>query len=114
MAKGTPSKRRLGGFGSGLVLALGWALTIALGRARVHDQDLVWWAWRSMEDVLSRVLSGFPGLMEMAHRALGATLNALGGALILTLAVGTVAVPLGFVVRMIARARLRAGHRDPL
>jgi hypothetical protein len=114
MAEGTPTKRRLGGFGSGLVLALGWALAITLGKARVHDQDLVGWVWRWMEDVLSRVLSGFPGLMEMAHRVLGATLNALGGALVLTLAVGTAAVPLGFVARMVARARLRAGHRDPL
>ena len=109
MAEGAPVKRRLGGFTSAAVLVLAWVVTFVLSAG-----DLLWRLHRGVEDVIARVFSGFPGVQEMAHRLFDSLEGMLTGTYALTLGVATLAVPLAFVLRMVARARLRAGHADPL
>ena len=113
MAEGAPVKRRLGGFTSGAALALAWVLTFAVN-ARIGNGDLLYRLHLGIEDAIARIFSGFPGLQEMAHRLFDSVEGMVAGTYALTLGVATLAVPLAFVLRMVARARVRAGHADPL
>jgi hypothetical protein len=112
MAEGAPAKRRLGGFASGAVLVGAWAVAFVANAGgafnlvhRMHD---------GVEDAIVRIFSGFPGLQEMAHRLFDSMERMGAGTFALTLGVATLAVPLAFVLRMVARASVRAGHADPL
>jgi len=108
-------KRRLGGFTSAVVLVGAWVLTFALNARTIrHHVSLLHGLHDGVEDAIYRVFSGFPGIQQMAHRLFDSLESTLTGTFVLTLGVATLAVPLAFVVRMVARARLRAGHADPL
>jgi hypothetical protein len=110
MAARSPARRRLlGGYGSLAVLVLGWAVALY---PRTHH-----WLWRlheGVEDAIYRILSGFPGPQEMAHRLFETVYDTANATFVLSLGAATLAMPLAFVARMIARARARAGHADPL
>ncbi len=94
-------------------MAGGWSALALL--AFVDRYRNVYWFFHSgLHDVLVRVLSGFPGLTLWAINALEAALAVTTGTFVVSLLVGTLAVPAGFLTRMIARARLRAGHPNPL
>jgi hypothetical protein len=107
---GAPAaKRRLGGFSSAAILVGAWIVAIlAFDHSRVHHLR------SALEDVIVRVLSGFPGMQEVGHRLLATLEDSLAWTYGLSLMAATFAVPMAFVVRMIARSRLRAGHADPL
>jgi hypothetical protein len=88
-------------------LVLVWAVAL------VYDR----WSfavWVSWEDVVLRVLSGFPSLSITVLHAGVALFRALDEGAVPILFLGTLALPLGFLARMVARARMRAGHADPL
>ncbi|HEY3821686.1 MAG TPA: hypothetical protein VGL81_31180 [Polyangiaceae bacterium] len=107
-------KRPLGGFGAGVTLVVGWAVAI-LANVRLHDYNTLFGHLHNgIEDAIYRIFSGFPALQEVVHRFHLATESALLGGFAMALAAGTLLVPLAFMARMIARARLRAGHPDPL
>jgi hypothetical protein len=106
---GSPVRRALRRWRSGLALGLAWAVPLLLFRwPRVHAFD----DW--LRDAIIRVLSGFPALQVFALQFAEALQDALFATYGVSLFIATLAVPLGFVVRMIARSRLRAGHADPL
>jgi hypothetical protein len=114
MPERAPVKRRLAGFTSGVVLVGAWVLTILLAARSRNHGSLLDSLHRGIEDASTRIFSGFPGLQEMAHRLFSTMENWVGFTYVLTLGIATLAVPLAFLVRMVARARLRAGHPDPL
>jgi hypothetical protein len=109
-----PVKRRLGGFTSAVVLAGAWVLALALNARFLNYGSVLGHIHRGVEDAIYRIFSGFPDVQQMAHRLFDSMESTLTGTWVLTLGVATLAVPLAFVVRMVARARLRAGHADPL
>lgn len=123
MAEGVPVKRRLGGFGAGLALIGAWAIVL-LGSIRVVWRDgsgtavvpreLLYWLLSVVDNAILRIFSGFPWLEELVHRLFESLEASFGVTYAATLAVATLAVPVAFLARMIARARLRAGHADPL
>jgi hypothetical protein len=114
MAEGAPIKRRLGGFGSGVSLVVAWAVAILVAK-QWHGYGMLFQRMHDFVDVaLYRVFSGFPEAQQVAHRVFESLEVFTAGTYALTLAVATFAVPLAFVIRMIARARARAGHSDPL
>jgi len=106
-------KRRLGGFTSAVLLAGAWVLAFVLS-ARLRGEVVLVRLHIGIEDAIYRIFSGFPDLQQVAHRFFDSMQNTLTATYVLTLGVATLAVPLAFVVRMVARARLRAGHVDPL
>jgi hypothetical protein len=61
---------------------------------------------------LFRVFAGFPALQLAVDRAYWGWVSFLGGAFGLALFFATVFAALGAAVRMLARARIRAGHAD--
>jgi hypothetical protein len=93
---------------AGIALVLGWAATLPL--LVVLEATHHHW----LQDAILRVFSGFPALAIEVDHLRWVLSEDVGGSYAFTLFVATLAVPLGFVVRMIARARLRAGHADPL
>jgi hypothetical protein len=110
MADPALTKRRLlGGWGSGVLLVLGWAFALFFFNSRAESFVHHW-----LNDAIYRIFSGFLGASEIAHRVLETSELAFAMGLGLALFVGTFTVPLGFVARMVARARVRAGNRDPL
>ena len=111
MPEGAPVKRRLGGFASGAVLVGAWVVAVLANATRF---DLLYRLHMGVEDAIARIFSGFPGMQQVAHRLFQSMESMLGGTYALTLGVATLAVPLAFVLRMVARARVRAGHADPL
>jgi hypothetical protein len=68
----------------------------------------------AVENAIVRIFSGFLGLQEIALRAAQLLDSALSTAFGVTLVVCTLAAPLAFAARIVARARIRAGHADPL
>ncbi|HTQ42205.1 MAG TPA: hypothetical protein VMI75_05550 [Polyangiaceae bacterium] len=102
-----PIRSALRRYRAGIALALAWVAALPLLAAWIAVRN-------SLQDAIFRVFSGFPALaLDVDHMR-----DILGhdavGSYSLTLFVATLAVPLGVLVRMIARARLRAGHADPL
>ncbi len=92
----------------GIALLLGWVGLLAFR----HD---VYWAvsdW--LEKAIYRVLSGFPALAVSVDHLRWIFLQGLALGYAATIFLATLAVPFAFVLRMVARARIRAGHRDPL
>ena len=110
-------KRRLGGFTSGLVLIGAWAVAV-LATVRVqwgsYPTELIHRVFQIIDNAIYRIFSGFPWLQELVHRLFESLTTAFGATYAATLALATFAVPMAFLVRMLARARLRAGHSDPL
>jgi hypothetical protein len=72
------------------------------------------WLWFRADDAIYRVLSGVPALAQIAHHWLDVFTDSFTASYVVTLAAATLMVPLGFVVRLVARARVRAGASDPL
>jgi hypothetical protein len=74
----------------------------------------IWHARQWTEDAIYRVFAGFPAIVvaleRLLTRAVDATQMSYGAAL----AVATMAIPAAFALRLVARARIRAGHPDPL
>jgi len=102
-----PIRSALRRYRTGIALVLAWAAMPALAAA---EWPLHGW----LQDAILRVFSGFPALaiqIDHLRELFGRDLASTYG---LTLFVATIAVPLGAVVRMVARARVRAGHADPL
>lgn len=65
-------------------------------------------------DALVRIFSGFVGVQQFAIKAFDLFETGFETTLVLTLAFATLAAPLAFAARLVARARIRAGHADPL
>jgi len=100
-------------------VALAWTVgkfAAAWGLARVvviADSNLYNRAWfRWVVDAIYRVLAGFPAAAYQAEQIFRATLEILGWSYFTALVLATGLAPLGAMVRMIARARIRAGHAD--
>jgi hypothetical protein len=106
------ARRGLRAYRPALLLGLGWALALLFFNETVSR------GWRHVYDAIFdgiyRVFSGFPGAQEMVSRAFHVLVWAFTTGCGFTLAAATLAVPLAFVARMVARARVRAGHADPL
>ncbi|MGO9715257.1 MAG: hypothetical protein ACLQBL_40795 [Polyangiaceae bacterium] len=86
--------------------AASWVAFGAIARDRVGFlNDWVYTA-------ITRVLSGYPALVNYAHHAWPAVRDTSMLTFMVGLWLGTVAWSLGFLVRMIARARVRSGARD--
>jgi hypothetical protein len=108
MADVEPAKRRLTAWHKAVALLVAaWALALS-SLDRHHDVR------GALEDAIVRIFSGFPGAQQTAlgvadllERALWTTFNT-------TLGVCSLMAPLAFAARLIARARVRAGHADPL
>ena len=66
------------------------------------------------EDAMFRALGGFPAAQLFVHHAFQSAIRAFSGTYGTLLFFASLAVPLGFAARIVARARVRAGHRDPL
>jgi len=98
----------LGGYGATVVLLGAWLLSFLLSGSRR------WRLHEGISDAIYRILSGFPGAQQIVHRLFQSLWVFVGGTYALSLGIATLALPLAFVVRMVARARLRAGHPDPL
>jgi hypothetical protein len=80
---------------------------------------LFWWnstwvARNKVDDVIVRFLSGFPGWALSALRVVHSLDAGLASTFTLSLFCASLLLPLGFVARLVARARVRAGHGDPL
>lgn len=90
-----------------IALVAAWVGAVVGGRGwhAAHD-------W--MQDAIIRVLAGFPAMQVYALHVFSAIRDDLTYTYGATLFFATLAVPLGAVVRMVARARLRAGHANPL
>ncbi|HEX8791908.1 MAG TPA: hypothetical protein VF765_13230 [Polyangiaceae bacterium] len=90
----------------GILLLLGWVATLGL-----H------WRWTVsnwLQDAIYRVFSGFPALVVSVDKLREVLLANIADSYPATLFIASLAVPLAVVLRMVARARLRAGHVDPL
>jgi hypothetical protein len=102
-----PIRSALRRYRAGVALALAWAAALPLLVAWIAVRN-------SLSTVIFRVFSGFPSLaIEVDHlrEILGYD---VAGSYPLTLFLATIALPVGVLVRMVARARVRAGHADPL
>ena len=104
---GGPIRSALRRYRAGIALVLAWAAVVPLSEAG-------WAVHRWLENAIFRVFSGLPALAISVDRAMEILRYDLTSSYGLTLFVATFVVPLGGVARMVARARLRAGHADPL
>lgn len=95
-------------YSPGILLVLAW-VAAPMFRARWYDGLQHW-----LEDAVYRVFSGFPALANSVERLRDLLFWDGEASYAGTLFLATLAVPLALVVRMVARARLRAGHSDPL
>lgn len=95
---GRPKKRERGALHTALLLAAAYALPIVLNRTHVFDRvDMELWRWSPELDALFWMVT-----------------NVLVPAFFAALSAATAGVALGFLVRTLARARVRAGLADPL
>jgi hypothetical protein len=92
-------------------LAVGWLGLFGLQR---YNRELGYLEGFRVEDVVYRVLSGFPSLAQSISRLVQWLVGFFGDNLLPTVVVATMLVPLGFAARVVARARVRAGGADPL
>lgn len=106
MADPGPRSNPLRRYAPGIALVLAWFAAPLLGNRFAMT--------RAFEEVLVRVLSGFPGLQQDAIHGWRALTAALTVSFTLSLFAATFVVPLGYVTRRMARARVRAVHADPL
>jgi hypothetical protein len=106
MPESAPRRRwSLGGYRSGVLMVTGW-MAVWLFPKLTHALRL--------DDVIGRVFSGFPALEEYARHLRWFLEESTSVTLLVTALAATMFVPLGFVVRLVARARLRAGQGDLL
>lgn len=108
MADGNPGGRRwLRGYGSGLAVVLGWWFAYLWSHSswphHLYDRA---------RDAIYRILSGFPSAAHTVDRVFQLCLDNCTFTFGITLFAATLAVPLAFTARMVARARVRAGHAD--
>ena len=89
-------------------LLAGWAA------APLIDSHASRVAHDAIVDLVYRVLAGFPAAALLAHRAVTTIFDGVAFTFGFTLFVASLGVPLAFAARMVARARVRAGHADPL
>jgi hypothetical protein len=90
----------------GFLLLIGWA-----GSLVPHW----WWPLSDwLQVVVYRVFSGFPALAISVDKLRWIFFENLEFSYSATVFCASLAVPLAMVLRMLARARLRAGHPDPL
>ena len=102
-----PLARSLRRYAAAAAIAAGWALE-PLARTRWPDAARQWLA-----EVITRVLSGFPGAEVLVVRALDIVWEGVGASFVVTLFLATFALPIGLVLRMVARARRRRATRIP-
>lgn len=83
--------------------------------AVLYERDGMEWRLREFaEDFFTRIFSGFPGIWQFFHHAYDVATDVGNVSFVLTLFAASLAVPLGFAARLVARSRFRAGHADPL
>ncbi|HEY8086286.1 MAG TPA: hypothetical protein VIF09_00525 [Polyangiaceae bacterium] len=112
MAESAPRRRwSLGRWRSLFLVAVGWSSVYGLQRYDAQAQQLHGFR---LEDVAYRVLSGFPSLAHLVAHVIDMLTSLLAVNLMGTVGVATLLLPLAFAVRLVARARVRAGHADPL
>jgi hypothetical protein len=109
MADAPVAKRRLTAPQRAMLwLGGAWALVLSMKALHVGFWDVR----EAIGHVLERVLSGFPSLLVGAMRAVDALRWALDDSLAVALWLATFAAPVVFLVRLVARARIRAGQGD--
>ena len=107
MADSVPRRASaLAPYRSALFVVASWVGLLGLGRA--------YRLWLRADDAIYRILSGFPALAQIAHHWLDVFTDSFSASYGVTVAAATLIVPLGFVLRLVARARVRAGASDPL
>jgi hypothetical protein len=88
---------------------LGWLFVAAFfyrpPEGRLHE---------FVNDLVYRVFSGFPSIAHAFELLYDGLLDVTHETLVLSLFAASLAIPLAFSARMVARARVRAGHADPL
>ncbi len=67
-----------------------------------------------IHDAINRVFAGFPSLATFAARIWESWNEMFGASAFVALLLASALFPLGFAARIVARARIRAGHADPL
>jgi hypothetical protein len=90
------------------ILPAGWALLRWLDSNPGHA------AYDWIYDAVGRVLAGFPAAEVYVWQVLQDLHRVLFVALGMPLSIATFGIPIAFIARMVARARVRAGARDPL
>ncbi|HEY2515615.1 MAG TPA: hypothetical protein VGI39_32325, partial [Polyangiaceae bacterium] len=96
----------------------GWSpavwMAAAVLAARFSSSAAAREAYQFLDKVVLRVFGGFPGVQSFLWDALEVFNRGSGMVLGLYIGLGLFALPLGFLVRILARGRVRAGTPDPL
>jgi hypothetical protein len=88
-----------------------WLLAWSL--APVFSWSEAWVFRKGLDDAIFRFLSGFPGWALRAERLVRSLDAGLEFTFTMSLFVASLLLPIGFAARVVARARMRAGHGDP-
>ena len=102
-------------FGPALGVALGWLGVWLTGYRELRSSPPMWDAILDFLDRFTfKALGGFPAAQSFAKDFIRLIDFATMPTIAVYAAWATFLVPLGFVVRMVARARVRSGGRDPI
>jgi hypothetical protein len=111
MAEGAPNASRALALAKTVAtFAAAWALSWPLAVHELYGHS--WFRW--VIDAIYRVLSGFPAAAYFVEQLFRTSVDILAWSSFGTLILASGLAPLGAMVRMIARARIRVGQRDLL